>query len=351
MFGLLLGSALVVGQSGGEVAGSAKWHPLKDQSGWVGLWVDGKYAGRLDPFDGVWEGPGRPQVNIREWAFKVNPPKRGSGQVGDLPAAATKAPGRPAIREDGDDKPAPVPKDGKAKRPALAGDDGCECGDGCTCNPCRCAEKGKKNTAPPTPPDLSPEIFADNRDNGPAIPKGGVQWDRVKTDGERFSIGGQDATRAEAMSAIEAAGKVPDDAGLVRLLVIGSDAARKPVVTDLKTSPEFAGLRDAVIVQDRAPSHWWISGRGFAEPKGDSPVIYAMKPDGTVLWRQDSYEGGAPALAKALRDKVPGYDPAKDPQPKVDPLPGPADGSPLKQLAWLAVPVVAGGAYLLRRRV
>lgn len=295
----------------GVASAAAKWHPVEGQPGWVGLWVDDVYVGRLEPFQGTWEGRGRPAVSIREFAERTNPP---TGKVLDKPSAT-----------------APTIPPARPGRPLLKGDDACPCGGGCNCDPCRCSD-GKR--AP--------------RDAGPTVPPDGVLFEgRGVVGGERFTLCGKEVSRAEALAAVQQG--VPADAGLPRLVVIGTEAsARKKVVADLSTSPDLAFWRDKLSVTEWLPDSWRVRDGGFRAPAGDGVTVYVMDATGKVLWRQDDYEGGAPKLSRALRDKVPGYDPARDPTPKVEPIlpASPSGGSPSP--LWLLV-LVAPAAYFLRR--
>jgi hypothetical protein len=143
----------------------------------------------------------------------------------------------------------------------------------------------------------------------------------------------------------------------VRLTVIGADAIRKRVVADINNAPELAWLKGKSVVNDYASTHWRIRDGGFVTPAtADGVVIYAQAPDGKVLWRQDNYEGGAVAFAQALRDRVPGYDPNKDPSPKRPvPAPPPAPTGPTlggMNLWWLTVPaaLIFGILAAVRRK-
>lgn len=217
-------------------------------------------------------------------------------------------------------QPRPAPRAGVCECDTCPGGDACKCG-------CRRA-------APVNPPVNF-----------------GVDRSKLCPE-ERYTLGGREASRAAAMNAIEAAGDIPNDSALPRLTVIGSDAARKAVLDDLKAHPSLAWLKDRVVAKGYPPDHWRVKDGGFVTPKGADAVVYVQKPDGTVLWRQDEY-AGPERLAGALRDKVPGYDPSKDPQPQPTPpapAPGPTPGPGLKLNPWwLATAAVALFVFLRRR--
>ena len=153
-----------------------------------------------------------------------------------------------------------------------------------------------------------------------------------------YSINGQPVTRDEAMAHIE--DKLPDDAKLLRLTVIGGQEQRDRVVKDLESAPELAVWKDKLVVQDYDPGHWAVSATGF---KTDgSPTIYLQappgiyniggqpNPGGEVLLRCDNYDGGAPLLAhklhqsvQAVRKRQPDYRPDQDPDGKPPRIPVP----------------------------
>lgn len=236
------------------------WKVEDKYPGWIGLWIDGSYAGSLQPYEGKWWYQGASSNNdLIEFMDRNNPPgRRGErGQIGEKIGAKPKA----GVRED----------------------------DG---------------------------VIGDRRDEKPRIPPDGVIADKIAPDGQsHYSIGGLSANRADALRAIETASGIPDDRAKTRLIVIGTEVGRKKVIDDLARDPLFTFWRDKLVVLQYPPNHDAIAAdRGFVQPLGDNPVIQAQGPDGTVYWRQETYTG-APELAKALRDKVPGYDPLKDPHP------------------------------------
>lgn len=125
---------------------------------------------------------------------------------------------------------------------------------------------------------------------------------------DRCTINGKPCSKREALQAIEAG--IPDESGKIRLTVIGPDAARKQVVADIANHPSLAGEKGKCLVQSYEPTHWAVARAGF---KTDgSPTIYLQKADGTVLHRQDKYEGPE-KLAEAIRKADPLYKPEKDP--------------------------------------
>ena len=133
----------------------------------------------------------------------------------------------------------------------------------------------------------------------------------------------------------------PDDARKARLTVIGGEAERRAVLSDLEAEPDLRGLRERVAVQAYPPDHWAVARCGF---KTDGrPTIYLQAPDGRVLHRQDDYAGGAGRLAEAIRKADPSYDPRKDPdltRPK-------APDSSFDPARWPAWGWALGGAAAL----
>lgn len=164
----------------------------------------------------------------------------------------------------------------------------------------------------------------------------GVDFSGVGKEHVGYSINGRHANASEAFDAIRD-GALPNDSELPRLVVIGNEAKRKQVLADFDYSPDLAPFKGKLLVQSYAPNHWHVSAeRGFVQPTtADGVVIQAQSASGKVLWRQTDYDGGAPALARALRDKVPGYDPKLDPTPKGS---SSGEGLPFSPL-WLVAAV------------
>lgn len=134
----------------------------------------------------------------------------------------------------------------------------------------------------------------------------GVDWGKISH--EKWTVNGKPGCWHQAHALLS--GKVPDDAGLLRLTVIGPEADRKQVLADLQAVPALAVHRDKLVVKDYDPTHWAVAGAGFVT--SGRPTIYLQAPDGKVLHRQDSYPG-AEKLAEAIRKADPNYDPKKDP--------------------------------------
>jgi hypothetical protein len=172
----------------------------------------------------------------------------------------------------------------------------------------------------------------------------GVDVDKLAAAGsEKYTVNGLPATRTEAAAAIEGDGRLPDDAGRLRLTVIGDETARKQVLADLAGAAELAPFKDKLLVQSYPPAHWAVAGAGFQS--SGKPTIYLQAPSGKVLHRQDDYSDGAKGLAEAIRKADPNYAPDKDPDKrKADPLPSLPDLGQIPEWVWL---VAAGGALLL----
>lgn len=129
-------------------------------------------------------------------------------------------------------------------------------------------------------------------------------------------LNGREVSREEVISAIEA---VPNDASRNRLTVIGPDEARAAVLKDLQNDPSLKELASSLLVTDFLPTDWQVAKAGF-DVTGTPRIVY-LSPDGRVLHSQGDYEGGAAALAQALRKANENYDPKKDPDlRKSDPL-------------------------------
>ncbi|HTU89590.1 MAG TPA: hypothetical protein VMF69_05780 [Gemmataceae bacterium] len=111
---------------------------------------------------------------------------------------------------------------------------------------------------------------------------------------------------------LQALGKLclPDDSKWPSLTIIGPEAARQKVLSDLQSSPYLAAWKDRIKVRDYPPDHWAVKDAGFVTT--GQPTIYSQAPDGTVLHRQDEYRGPE-ALAEVLRKADPAYQPERDP--------------------------------------
>jgi hypothetical protein len=151
---------------------------------------------------------------------------------------------------------------------------------------------------------------------------------------ERYIINGIDATGEEALQALQEK-NVPNDKSLLRLTIIGPEALRKQVRSDIENHPSLTCFSEKYLVQDYAPENWAVKQGFFTEGK---PTIYLQLPSGKVLHRQDDYADGAAGLATALRKADPNYAPEKDPD-KRKPLVIPfiSDYIPFAVLAFLAL--------------
>lgn len=214
----------------------------------------------------------------------------------------------------------------------------CKCSDTCKCGRhCQCKANGKAcssgcTCAPqPNPPQQEEvgQVFF------------GVDAEKL-TGVERYRVNGRDCCRQDVIDALTGDGQLTDDSGKLRLTVIGQDADRKQVLSDLASNPALTPYRDRILIQDYSPLDWAVSRVGF---KTDGrPTVYIQRPDGKVLHRQDSYTSAAD-LAEALRKADPNYNPANDPNlNKPTPVPSPANGS-----WWDQIPADAKyiGGFLL----
>lgn len=161
---------------------------------------------------------------------------------------------------------------------------------------------------------------------------------------ERFVLNGIAASREEVRKVL-ADRKLPDDAGRLRLTLIGEPALTGSVTNDLARSPALAEWKERLLVQTYPPDHWVVARGGF---KTDGrPTIYVQAPDGAVLHRQDDYRDGAEGLASALRRADPHYDPATDPDLRQRRLLPNFSLPSIPAPAWL---LAAGVLFLLLRR-
>lgn len=285
------------------------WHPSQDPSV-IGAWNGNTFLGRFDLDTGVWEPAIGKPVNL--YGLSENRVDFSNRLVGQLKASCAAT--------------------------------NCAC-DSCEGASCKCG---------PTIYGAIPVNYGSEtkpRDNGPPINySGGVDFSKLRGDRDHYQIGGREVSRAEGLGVLSgdhAAANVPNDSQYVRFTVIGGKAARDQVLEDLRTKPEFATFKDKFVIASYGADHWRIRDGGFKAPANPTGVmIYVQKADGTVLWRQDGYESPV-KLVKALRDKVPGYDPAKDPSPDNQPLVAPIEPKAKSSwLAWLLGLIGVGGAGL-----
>jgi hypothetical protein len=119
----------------------------------------------------------------------------------------------------------------------------------------------------------------------------------------------------------------------LHLTVIGAEADRRPVMSDLGANEKLKAAASRAWVQEYDPGDWEIDP-ALKFPTGGRPDILIQDRAGRVLWRATSYQQAGPdGLAEALRRADPNYDPKDDPQPG-------GDGGPRLPLgskeAWLA---------------
>lgn len=167
--------------------------------------------------------------------------------------------------------------------------------------------------APTTPPwQPAPEPIAAPAESIEArVQNFGVDLARLSGEGgERYRLNGLPVPPDRAREALVGA-SVPDDAGRLRLTVIGDSAATRRVTQDVSAAAALAPWKDRLLVQTYAPEHWAVARAGFVT--AGKPTVYVQTPAGRVLHRQDDYADGADGLAQALRRADPNYDATKDP--------------------------------------
>lgn len=169
----------------------------------------------------------------------------------------------------------------------------------------------------------------------------GVDETQLNKGDPAYKLNGQPISKEDAYKAVQK-GTLSDDSKKCRLVVIGP--GREQVIKDC-ASGELSGLLRDCIVHDYAPDHWHVARAGFVT--SGKPTIYFQAADGTVLHRQDDYEGGAAALAEAIRKADPNYKPTADPDlRKTSPLP---DLSGVPSWGWLLAALGGLFAYLQLR--
>jgi hypothetical protein len=167
---------------------------------------------------------------------------------------------------------------------------------------------------------------------------------------ERYIYDGKTITEKEALDLMDDP-TITDDSGFLRLTVIGPEAERKPVLSDIDTNPLLTKYKGRLVIQDYDPTRWEMSC-GFVTQ--GHPTIYVQTPDGKVLHRQDDYRDGADGLAVALRRADPKYNPHGDPdlRKEADPSPAPTGGGglDLSKIPWWLWAGLAGLGYLLLKQ-
>lgn len=182
------------------------------------------------------------------------------------------------------------------------------------------------------------------------LPAGGIDPDRICPDGKGgFSVNGAPVDRQSAFHSLmgnTGAAGIRDDSTLMRVSVIGSDADRQRVMSDLKSNAALKALATSVLVTEFKPESWAVKGLGFVQD--GRPTIYIQAPGGGVVHRQDEYDGPE-QLAGAIR-RAKDYDPKKDadlrkadPKPEPIPVPAPSPGpnstptTPSLKIDWLVI--------------
>jgi hypothetical protein len=84
----LLAAIFVVPVAAGQAAGTVEWKCLDGRPGMVGLWVDGKYAGQLDPASGKWTFHTGRQLDLQSHVKEFNPAKPADKPVESKPTVS-----------------------------------------------------------------------------------------------------------------------------------------------------------------------------------------------------------------------------------------------------------------------
>ena len=176
----------------------------------------------------------------------------------------------------------------------------------------------------------------------------GLDRSRIDAAVEKFWLGGREVTRSEAYTAISGKGKdLVDDREKLRLTVIGTAAECSLVIRDLDSNPALSVFADTILVQSYRADNWAVKDLGLRP--GTPRIMVQEGPDfrgaGKVIHSQGDYEGGATALAEALRRVRPDYDPKRDPDlRKPKPLlPTPSLPGTGNSTLTLIVMLLAGG--------
>ncbi|MHB1423483.1 MAG: hypothetical protein ACYC3I_09875 [Gemmataceae bacterium] len=163
-----------------------------------------------------------------------------------------------------------------------------------------------KPCPPPYPPPQ--DVVAPGKVESDGTINFGLDQARLRAGGKHL-LGGKEVSKEELLQAIGRP-QLPKDDKWLSLTIIGPEAARKMVLSDLLNSPFLMPWKDRIKVRDYPPDHWAVKDAGFVTT--GQPTIYCQAADGTVLHRQDAYRGPE-ALAEVLRRADPNYQPERDP--------------------------------------
>lgn len=143
---------------------------------------------------------------------------------------------------------------------------------------------------------------------------------------------------------------VPEDAGKLRVAVIGQEQETARVVGAWEGDAALSPFRDAMLFSAWHPDDWQIADYGFHT--AGKPTIYCLAPNGEVLHRQDDFDGGAAALAEALREADAAYQAKRDRDRRkvLNGVAGIVERVPLPAWALGAFMVGAAGVIALRRK-
>lgn len=154
---------------------------------------------------------------------------------------------------------------------------------------------------------VTPQVGFKPTVDQPKIENFGLMADQLGKRGfDHYELNGRPVAQGDAFRAVKEG--VPADESLLRVTVIGSEAHRQRVISDLTNAP--AQLRDRFVLQGYDPQHWAVQPGFF---RGGSPTIYVQSPSGQVLHRQDDYQDGPSGLFEAIRRADPNYTPTRDP--------------------------------------
>jgi hypothetical protein len=127
----------------------------------------------------------------------------------------------------------------------------------------------------------------------------------------RYSIKGKASSREKVFEAIKDLEFPPiPNHDAVRIVVIG-DESRERVLQLIADQVARSSVAKKPLLDDFARTHWAVADSGYVT-KG-APTVYFLRPDGVVIHRQDNEQDLLKALAVALRDPNPRYDPSQDP--------------------------------------
>lgn len=150
----------------------------------------------------------------------------------------------------------------------------------------------------------------------------GVAWRKVQAEPTGYRIGSRIVSEADAIAELKPQEKLPNDAALPSLTLIGTESTCKAVEAEIKADSRMATLSKRYLLQSYRPDDVMVASFGFVTT--GKPTIYMQEPGGRVIFRSDEYPGIdtlAAAVEEGCDQCCPPRKPRPDNDPKLDPEP------------------------------